>query len=657
MPRALALLLLALAASAATAEPHRDLTLDDVMAVRNVVEVRLSPAGSRVAFVVSSLDAKENRYDSNLWLVDPHDKKPLQLTTSPKRDEKPRWSPDGKSIAFLSDRSGKMQVWLLSLAGGEAKQLTDHETAVVEMAWSPDGKSLAFVAASPESPEQKKRKETKADVVLVEKDDRPDRLHVLDLATGKARQVTDGPGHVLSVEWSPDGMSLAYGARKSPRLDDLYEVDVFVVESAGGKPKALVQKPGLDALPRWSPDGKLIAFVSHQGEADWIGNTHLRVIDLATQRVRTVAKFDEVVPWSDPEAFAWSKDGDKLFFSAQQRLTSQVFAVGQGAEVKAITSGDKVHERVSYARDRIACTVEDGTSTPEVCTLGRDGTAEKLTDLNPHLRQCRLGHVEAVRYKGKDGRSVEGLLVKPVGYQKGKRYPLITVVHGGPAGRFALAFAMRSRDHAQGMPYQAHLFAARGYAVFCPNPRGSAGYGLDFRTANVKDWGGGDFDDIMAGIDALVERGVADEGNLGLCGWSYGGFMTGWSITRTDRFRCASAGAGVYDLTSMYGQTDIPSFMDRYLGGTPWEARQTYDRLSSVRHAAKVKTPTLIQHGEKDLRVPLAQSQELFVALKKHKVPVEFVVYPRQPHGIVEPALQRDAIQRNLDWFDRWMKK
>jgi dipeptidyl aminopeptidase/acylaminoacyl peptidase len=234
---------------------------------------------------------------------------------------------------------------------------------------------------------------------------------------------------------------------------------------------------------------------------------------------------------------------------------------------------------------------------------------------------------------------------------------VLLYLHGGPALRFAQGFSVYPPAPPQATRYPIHVLAGQGYAIFCPNPRGSDGYGEKFRQANVKDWGGADFQDIMSGLDTLVDRGLADPDRLGVMGWSYGGYMTAWTITQTNRFKAASAGAGVMDLFSFYGQTDIPSFLERYWGGLPWRERERYTKHSPMTFVGNVKTPTLIQHGEKDDRVPLAQSQELYAALKRQKVPVELVIYPRQGHNPTEPRLQREVLQRNVDWFNRWLKK
>jgi dipeptidyl aminopeptidase/acylaminoacyl peptidase len=642
-------------------EKSHPATVADIMNIRNVVDIRLSPDGQRALYVVAEPDLTDSVYHTNVWMVSARGGDAMQLTQRTKKNDTPRWSPDGKTVAYLSDRGGKPQVWLITPAKGKPRRLTDAEGGVKDLEWAPDGKSIAFRATDGETSDQVKRKKQKDDVILIGRHWKRDHLHVTDLSGKKTRQLTKGDFHVLDFSWSPDSKLIAFTRQPTPSEDDIRRSDIAVVSAAGGKPRMLVERPGPDFQPRWSPDGKTIAFLSRDGRTDTIGNRYLCAVPAAGGEPRNLSKaFDEHFVAEPPAGFAWSPDSQTIYAIAQKKTRQHLVALSvESGEVGPISTGQRVAHRFSLSKDgrKVACVAEEVKHPAEVFISSvEDFSPRKLTRTNPHLRGVALGETEEVRWKSKDGLEIEGLLIMPLGYKEGTRYPLLTYVHGGPALNFRRAFTPYGTSP-QAQRYPIQVFAGQGYAIFCPNPRGSGGYGEKFRRANMGDWGGRDFEDVTAGIDALVERGIADRDRLGLMGWSYGGFMTAWGITQTNRFKAASVGAGVTDAFSMYGQTDIPSFMEAYFGDPPWKAKDAYDRCTSIRFVGNVKTPTLIQHGEKDERVPLAQGQELYAALKRVNVPVEFAIYPRQGHVVGEPNLQADVLRRNVEWFHRWLKK
>ncbi len=659
-----------LAAPGRAEEKLRPMTVDDVMKVRYITDVALSPDGERIAYVISEADLKQGRYNTDVWLLPFAGGTPTRLTNSPGQDDSPRWSPDGKTLAFLSDRAGKPQIWLIPVDGGEARQLTDSKTGVRDHAWSPGGKRLAYIALEPDTEAQEKQKRDRTDVRIVGQNDRRDHLHLVTVADGLTRQLVGGKENIFHFAWSPDGTEIAYSTAPTRRVEDQFNTDLYVLsvgtgkgtEGARGRP--LVRRDGLDTQPRWSPDGRLIAFVSGDGRRDWIGNTYLCVVSAAGGAPRNVSRdYDGVISAAMPDVFAWSPDGKGLYFVSDEKASRPLFAASLAQNtVKPVSAGPRLHTHFSVGRGgRVAFLVEDPATPREVYVGELHGDQlhrpKRLTTTNPQLKQLALGQVEAMRWKSFDGLEIEGLLIRPVGYRKGTRYPLLTYIHGGPALQFAHGFSVYPQGPPQASRYPIHVLAGAGYAIFCPNPRGSTGYGEKFRKANRRDWGGGDFRDVMTGVDELIERGLADPKRLGIMGWSYGGYMTSWAITQTDRFKAASAGAGVTNLISMYGQTDIPALLEEYFDGLPWNQRELYAKHSAMTYAGRIKTPTLIQHGEKDDRVPLAQSQELYAALKRIGVPVEFAIYPRQAHNPSEPRLQVDVLRRNVDWFNRWLKK
>jgi len=658
--RRLLLTLFGLAVVHAELFAGRPATVADMMAVRNVPEARISPDGRQVVYVVSVPDMKSNLYRSDLFLVPTQGGEPRQLTQSGKRDDQPRWSPNGGSIAFRSNRSGTAQVWLIDPTGGEARQLTDAKSAVNDFAWSPDGTRIAYTATEPETDEEKKFKEEKGDVRLVDQNLKRDRLHVIELVNKKSRVLTPPEQHVLNFDWSPNGEEIAYSHRAEPGFTNLFQSDLAVVAAPTGKLRPLVVRDGLDSLPRWSPDGKHIAFVSHGGKLDWIGNATLAVVPAAGGEPRAVgSKFDESVSWWSPEAYRWTHDGKGIYFTGPQGIATQLFRLTLSTgDVRQITKAERIHDFATFSKeqDRLALLIDDPREGTNVFTLSLPaGEPQRLTTVNPQLAELDLADVEVVRWKAKDGLELEGLLYKPADFKKGRRYPLLTYIHGGPSGYFQKGFVSQRWNPSQAEPYPLHVLTGQGFVIFCPNIRGSGAYGIKFRHSNVKDWGFGDYQDFMAGLEYLVAQGVADPERLGIMGWSYGGYMTMWTIGQTTRFKAASAGAGVSNLVSMYGQTDIQPFMERYFDGPSFLHQTLFTKHSPMTYAGRMRTPTLIQHGEQDVRVPLAQSRELYIALKRQGVPVEFAVYPRQGHVISEPKLQADLMQRNVDWFTKWL--
>ncbi|MFI4946588.1 MAG: S9 family peptidase, partial [Burkholderiales bacterium] len=550
---------------------------------------------------------------------------------------------------------------------GEAEPLTSAPGAVSAFEWSADGKTIGFLAREPKSEARRKREKEKDDA-WTPSDNYPwNRLWVIDVASRKATQLTKGETHVSALSLSPDGTQVAYAAQPTPLIPDSFRSDLYVVKAAGGEPTTLVAQKGLDAEPAWSPDGKWIAFVSQAGrDEEWYTNSYVCVVPAGGGAPRTLTTaLDEEIGGLFGARPTWTPDSAALLFPVGWRTAGRIYKTTLDGQLTALTSGPALDNRPSIDAkgETLAFLREDSASPREVWTLSLRGAAagkgartrgpaaspaaKRLTDTNPQTRDFQSFPKELVTWKGALGQDMEGLLVYPTGYAKGQRVPLMLNVHGGPAGTHSNSFTPATR--LWGWP----LFAQAGYAIFFPNPRGSGGYGEAFRSANVGDWGVKDFEDLMKGVDALVERGIADPDRLAVSGWSYGGFMTSTIVTKTDRFKAAIVGAAVTNLASFTGTTDIPDFSRSYFRKWPWEDATAYVEHSALFRAGGVKTPSLVVHGDKDDRVPISQGYEFYAALRARGVPTDFLVLPRQPHGPREPKLLRTC----QEWILRWTEK
>ena len=617
------------------------LSISDYATLPTLSSPRVSPDGARVAYVVTRAEMTRSLYVPEVRVIGA-DGSGDRLFAHPAST--PRWSPDGKSLAFLSDRDGRNAIYVINAEGGEAEKVTNEPAAVRELQWSPDGKSIAYLALEPAPAERE-------DVHVAGENERQVRLSVIDVATKKARVLTHGRLSVGTFDWSPDGTQLAVDAALGSGLDDWYHSDVYLVNANGeGEPRPLVMRPGVDRAPRFSPDGKSIAFLTAGGVHSWLLEAHVAVVDVDVDRgePRILSrKYDRT-----PEALDWSADGRAIFFEGPWNTTNQLFAVnvdGSGFRNVSNVEGVIADVDVDSRRGRAFFIRQSLTLPPELCVSDLAHFAPRpLTRHNDDLRTRTLGETRLIRWKNpKDGLEIEGLLTLPVGYEPGQRVPLITFVHGGPASHFDQGFIGYL-----GSIYGPQVLAANGFAVLRPNPRGTGGYGEAFRRANANDWGGMDWLDVNAGIDRLIADGIADPNRLGLAGWSYGGFLAAWAIGHSTRFRAISIGAPVVDLATMHGTTDITEFIPAYFQPFTLENLGAHSPLTFLR---KTDAKVLIQYGEADDRVPPGQGQTLYRHLKALGVDVELATYPRSPHVPREPKQRIDSMTRNLDFFRKWV--
>ncbi|MDT5269636.1 MAG: hypothetical protein QOH49_1822 [Acidobacteriota bacterium] len=625
--------------------------------VRAIAAPRVSPDGRRVVYTVSDVVTTPERseYVSQIWLASADGKENVQLTFADKSSTNPRWSPDGNWIAFTSTRKeNKNNLYLLRVSGGEAEPLTDLKGSVADFEFSPDGRWLAYTMADPKSEEEEKNDKAKNDYRWVDENLKMARLYVIPVqkeATGKRepRKLTAENYNVGEFDWSPDGSRIAFSHAKTSVANDWTTSDVSVVEVATGKVSVFANTPAAENGPLFSPDGKFIALFVSDNPPRWAQSGTVQIFPAAGGQPRLLsASYD-----GQPNVAGWSADGRRIYFSEAKGTGTQIYAFDVTANrIEEIKTTPAVYTAIGL--NRTGTTFGFVRQTPEApqeafVASVNDFTPTQVSRANAELKLPPLGKTEVVRWKSADGKEVEGLLTYPVGYQAGRKVPLILNIHGGPTGVFQQTFI-----GGRGV-YPIATFAARGYAVLRPNPRGSSGYGTEFRRANLKDWGGADFQDLMTGVDKVIEMGVADPERLGVMGWSYGGYMTSWIITQTKRFKAASAGAPVTNLMSFNGTADIPSFIPDYFGGQFWEASELYQKHSPMFHVKGVTTPTLIEHGDADIRVPISQGYEFYNALKAQGVPTRMLVLPRQPHGPTEPRMQMAAMQANLDWFEKYL--
>lgn len=631
----------------------------DEMKVKAISAVRVSPDGRRVTYTVNSavMTPDKSEFVSQIWLANADGTDAMQLTYAEKSSENPRWSPDGKMIAFTSGRTGKTNLFVLRLVGGEAEQLTDVKSSVGNFAWSPDGTRLAFIMREALTDEEEKNNKGKDDWRWVDENVKLNRLHVVNLekdANGKRepRQLTANINVEGDFDWAPDGRTIVFTRTKMPKADYWPSADLLTVDVASGNQKTLAATNASESTPFYSPDGNWISFNISDDPPRWAGYRRIAIIPANGGTPRLLAEtFD-----AQPGVIDWSANGKRIYFVETKGTLTRIAAidVASGA-VTEVNNGNEVVGSVALngSRNTLGFTLQSSEKPPEAFVSGLSNFAPvQVSRLNADIPKFPVGKTEVVKWKSADGLDVEGLLTYPVDYKAGTKVPLLLVVHGGPAGVFTQSFVAANRG-----AYPVASFSSRGFAVLRVNPRGSSGYGQKFRYANIKDWGGGDYQDLMTGVDRVIAMGVADPERLGVMGWSYGGFMTSWVITQTHRFKAASVGAAVTNLMSFIGTADIPSFIPDYFGGQPWENLEIYRTHSAMFNAKGVKTPTLIQHGEADDRVPISQGYEFYNALKVQNVPVRMIVLPRMPHGPNEPKMVLKGKQTNLEWFEKYLLK
>ncbi len=630
-------------------EAAKLLTPEASLNLRSISDLQFSPEGSRLAFVVTE-PPKGERRARHIWIYEKQSSELRQFTYSAKTESMPRWSPDGRRLAFLSDRDEQQQVYVMRADGGEATALTKGKRSVQNFAWSPDGKQIAFLAPDAKTEAEEKKEKDKDDARVADKEDKRARLWLQAVAGGEAKALTQPNWRVSDLAWLPTGVRVIVSATDHPESDQNTN-KIFSVQVSDSAIKQLAAPRGPFGELRVSPDGNTLGYVGCREDGPTPHDLMLLSLGKSAPRNLTGASVDRPV-----FEFQWSKDGALLAavadgFRSKFIAFTSVGALKEIAAIEGMTAKRSIpiNPGAFAASDsgEVAFVGHTATTPQELWLWDQKSEPKQISHLNDFWKQFTLSAPEFYKYKSFDGLEIEAALLKPVGFDGKAKLPLIALIHGGPTGAWQ-----------DSIETWGQLLAAPGYAVFYPNIRGSIGYGQKFIEMNRGDWGGGDFRDVLAGVKDLIDRGIADPKRLGIGGWSYGGYMSEWAVTQTDMFKAAVSGAGLANLISEYGTEQGPSY-DEWFYGVPYEPEKVAGFLNSSPfvHLKNAKTPTLILQGDADTVDPLGQSQELYRGLKRYGVETELVVYPREPHGFREENHLLDRLNRILDWYDKHLKE
>ena len=668
---------LTLASSAIVFAQKKPFDSAAMMELKRMSDPQISPDGKWVTFTVQTVDVAANKKPSQIWIAPLAGGTPRQITHDGEANQRARWSPDSKRIAYISDRSGSSQIWLMDTDGGDARQATNLSAEAGGVLFSPDGKNLLFTsdvypecgadeACNKKNLDAEKNNKVKARIYTellyrhwtAWQAKRRSHLLVVGATGGAPRDLTPGTrdvppfslGGADDYDISPDGQEVLYSMNADPVPAISTNTDVYAVSIAGGQPRKITNTPGADTNPRYSPDGRYIAWRAQLRAGYESDRFRLLVLERSTGNVTNLT--DNLDRWVN--SFTWAPDSTGLFFTIDDRgrQSIQLIPVAGGA-ARMVASGDNELDDMQLTRDgkTMVYTQQSGVSPVEIYRAASAGGAPvALTHLNDQaLNTCQLTPLEEFWVDGAEGARVQSFVVKPYGFQPDRKYPVLLLIHGGPQGFWGHSWTYR---------WNAQVFAAAGYVVVMPNPRGSTGYGQKFIDEINGDWGGRAFDDIMAVADYIVtDMPYADSSRMTAAGGSYGGYMIDWILGHTQRFKALISHAGVYDLESEFGATEELWFPLWEFGGTPWDKPETYAKWSPNKYVPDFHTPTLVVTGELDFRVPYNQSLELFTALEMQKVPSKLVVFPDEGHWVLKPQNSILWYRTFIDWMDSWVKK
>ncbi len=666
-------LLSLLAIPGVAAQDRHPINFDDFMAMGRISDPQVSPDGRWVAYTVTRYDKVKNAGNSDIWLVPLAGGAPRQLTQSDRRDSNPRWSPDGKKIAFISGREGGSQIWILDIPGGEARKLTSVSTGADGVLWSPDGKVLAFASdvypdCSDDACNKKRNDEAEASKVKAKifdrllyrhwnswKDGKRSHIFIIPESGGQPKDLTPGDydappfslGGSADYDFSPDGRELCF-ARNTDKVEATStNSDLWIVPVSGGEARRITTNPAYDGSPGYSPDGKYIAYRAQKRPGFEADKFEVMLYDRAQGESHSLtADLDR-----SAGDVVWAPDSRSIYFTCADEGFSSVYRVplsgGSAVRLMEKTTNDSVQitsdgKTMVFVRQTMSRPAEIYRADAE----GKD--AKPLTAVNDAaLAKVEFGAVENVRYRGAGGADIQAWIVKPPKFSSDRKWPAVVLIHGGPQGAWGDSFSYR---------WNTHMFASRGYVVFAPNPRGSYGFGQKFTDEISGDWGGKVYEDIMKGVDFFARLPYVDSSRMAAAGASYGGYMMNWLEGQTGRFRCLVSHDGVYNAVSMFGATEELWCPEWEFGGTPWSNPETYAKWSPSNYVKNFKTPLLVIHGELDYRVPVGEGFQLFTALQLMKVPSKFLYFPDEGHWVLKPQNSELWHKTVLDWIDQWTR-
>lgn len=669
MKRIILIILAAYFVNITVAQTPKKPSFEDVISLKSVSNVVISPNGKHVVFSKQTVDWKENRYDRELW-ISKDGESPFQITNNLKNSSRnPKWSPDGKWIAFLSNRGGKTQIHAIRAAGGESFQVTKTKNNIFHFEWSPDGQKISFLQSEDKSKEAKKRNEKYGGFAVEDAEFSLNQLWVTGFSPKRLNQMplpnqmsdstyTEKLKSILLIDsvafsinnfkWSPNGKKIAFEHQPDPLRNTFFKADISIYDIKSRTHKLLVNNLSYDGLIDWSPDGKSILYQTslNDSTSNYYLNSKLFRINIDGSDKRQLAKdFDESL-----SRVAWNKKG--IFAIAWQKTDRPMIKIDpkNGSHTILVTDSKRIWSySFSKNSDQLSYTGVNDTNLTEVYHSDYPvNKTKQLTETSKQIKQWSVAQSEVISWTSKDGQIIEGVLHKPMDYDPNKKYPLLVVIHGGPTG---ISLPSPTPSYV----YPMIQWLNKGALILRPNYRGSAGYGEKFRSLNVKNLGVGDSWDVLSGVKYLENKGIIDGDRVGSMGWSQGGYISAFLTTNTNRFKAISVGAGISNWMTYYVNTDVHPFTRQYLKATPWSDKEIYEKTSPMTNINKASTPTLIQHGEFDKRVPIANAYELFQGLQDNGVATKLIVYKKFGHGINKPKERLAATWHNWQWFAKYI--